>query len=597
MSVEKPIDLKPGETTLEVTMRPAPKLAGVVLDVDGKPVASARVSAMESDQEISLDLTDEEGKFELELHYTGTFLIRAEEQRSGVAELTTQVPGPPVSLRLAPRGVLEVEVFDADGQPLPNDVMVRSEKDQSVKWVDPEEGKPGRLAGLAPGAYVVEKTIPERLPLTQKVEIIEGKVTRVTLRADRGATVGGKVVDHLGKPVEGAMVSVVNRPEMVSSGPDGRFEWKGVAPGAVELFAMHPNGAESTHAKINAPATEVVLTIPEVARVTGRVVDEKGAPVHAFEANGESVKADDGRFDVPSPNHTLDVWVEGYAAVFLTTAEGDVGDVVMKKEPLIEGDVLDAEGKPVSGATVMGTTDVDACHHRREWPLQGHHHLGRSAGAGGHPRGDVRAHARAHRRGGAHRDAAGHRHLGAGGRPLGQGRAHHGHRHQPYQPAAHRAGHGRERALPARPAPGGLALLHPLQPGAAGDRRARRSHGRDPGRGGGRLRPVPALEQAHRRDLAADRRRWPPPTGRGTWWARPRARWRYRWRWRRWRSTRGDCPAAATPWPRRSRTWSPPSPWSSAAPPSESRSSPTWPRRNQRSRRRSLCRERRPRAT
>ena len=80
--------------------------------------------------------------------------------------------------------------------------------------------------------------------------------------------------------------------------------------------------------------------------------------VRAFEANGEQVKADDGRFDVPAPNHTLDVWVEGYSSAFLTTAEGDVGDVVVKKEPLVEGDVLDGEGKPVSGATVMGSVDL-----------------------------------------------------------------------------------------------------------------------------------------------------------------------------------------------------------------------------------------------
>ncbi|MDP1828488.1 MAG: carboxypeptidase-like regulatory domain-containing protein [Archangium sp.] len=358
VAVDKPVDLKPGETTIEVTMRPAPKLSGLVLDGDGKPVAMARVGAWESEQEIALDLTDDDGKFEIELHYSGTFLVRAEEQRQGVAEATVQVPGPPVSLRLAAKGVLEVEVFDADGKPLPSDVMVRSEKDQSVKWVDDEEGRPGRLAGLAAGSYVVEKTIPDRLPLSQKVEITDGRVTKVTLRADPGATISGKVVDHLGKAVEQAMVTVTGRAETVVTNAEGGFEWKGVAPGAAELYALAQNGAESGHAKVTAPATEVVLTIPKVARVTGRVVDERGVVVRAFEANGELVKADDGRFDVPAPNHTLDVWVEGHSAVFLTTAEGDVGDVVVKKEPVVEGDVLDGEGKPVSGATVMGSVDL-----------------------------------------------------------------------------------------------------------------------------------------------------------------------------------------------------------------------------------------------
>ena len=358
VSVERPIDLKPGETTLEVVMRSAPRLKGLVLGPDGKPVSMARVGAFEGEQEIALDLTDEEGKFDMELHYGGTFLIKAEEQRSGVAETTTQVPGNEVTLQLVARGVLEVEVFDADGKPLPNDVMVRSVKDQSVKWLEELEGSVGRLAGLSAGTYVVEKTIPERLPISQQVEISDGKVTRVTLEADKGATVSGKVVDHHGKPVEQAIISVDGRPETVMSDPEGRFEWKGIKPGATEVWALGPSGAETPHVKISAPASEVTLVVPEVARVTGRVVDENGKPVASFDANGESVKAADGRFSVPAPNHTLDIWVAGYTSVFITPADGDVGDVVLKKEPVVEGDVLDQEGKPVSGATVMGTIDM-----------------------------------------------------------------------------------------------------------------------------------------------------------------------------------------------------------------------------------------------
>lgn len=358
VSIDRPIDLKPGETNLEVTMRPAPRLTGLVLDGEGKPVARARVEALENEQEIALDLTDDEGKFDLELHYNGSFTLRAEEQRLGIAEGTAQLPGPPVTLRLNAKGVLEVEVFDADGQRLPADVMVRSEKGATVKWVEDDEGKPSRLAGLEPGAYVVEKIIPERMPITQKVEVLEGRVTRVVLRAELGATVNGKVIDHLGKPVEQAIVTVNGRPQTAVTGADGHFEWKGLTPGSTEVWAIQTNGAESKHITVTAPASEVVLTIAEVAKVTGRVVDERGTPITEFDANSERVKTPDGRFSVPSPNKTLDVWVEGFAAVYLTTAEGDVGDVVMKKDPVVEGDVLDGEGKPVSGATVLGSMDL-----------------------------------------------------------------------------------------------------------------------------------------------------------------------------------------------------------------------------------------------
>ncbi len=356
VGIERSIDLEPGETTLEVVMRSAPKLAGLVVGPDGKPAVMTRVAAWEGDQEIALGLTDDDGHFEVELHYPGTFLLKAEDPRVGVGEATAVAPGPPVTIRLVARGVLEVEVFDADGVQLPCDVTVRSEKDQSMKWVDDDEGKVGRLAGLAEGFYFVEKTVPERLPLSQKVEIVDGKVTRVALKAERGASISGKVVDHLGKPVEQAVVGVNGQQSVTAA--DGRFEVKGVAPGSVAIFAVGPAGGETPTQQVNAPAAELVLTLPLVARVTGRVVDQAGVPVATFDANNERVKSDTGRFDVPAPNHSLDVWAEGYAMAFVTPAEGDVGDVVVKKEPVVEGDVVDGEGKPVSGATVMATVDL-----------------------------------------------------------------------------------------------------------------------------------------------------------------------------------------------------------------------------------------------
>ncbi len=356
VGIERTIDLMPGETTLEVVMRSAPKLMGMVVGPDGKPAIMTQVGAWEGDQEIALGLTDDDGHFEVELHYPGTFLLKAEDPRVGVGDATAAAPGPPVTIRLVARGVLEVEVFDADGSSLPCDVMVRSEKDQSMKWVDDHEGKVGRLAGLAAGFYVVEKTVPERLPLSEKVEIIDGKVTRVALKTERGASVSGKVVDHLGKPVEQAVVAVNGQQSVTAA--DGRFEVKGVAPGSVAIFAVGPTGGETPTQQVNAPATGLVFTLPVVARVTGRAVDQAGVPVTTFDANGERVKSDSGRFDVLAPNQSLDVWADGYAMAFVTPAEGDVGDVVLKKAPVVEGEVIDGEGKPVSGATVMATVDL-----------------------------------------------------------------------------------------------------------------------------------------------------------------------------------------------------------------------------------------------
>lgn len=357
--INRTIDLKPGETNLELTMRAAPKLTGKVLNGEGKPVAQARVGAFEGDQEIAIAISSDEGEFELEFQYQGRFELRAEEARAGVGKLEVAVPSAPVTLKLESKGVLEVEIIDIDGKQLPNDLMVRSLKDQSAHWVEDQSnsGEPGRLAGLETGKYLLEKNLPERMPIEATVEITEGKTTRLTLHANAGVTVGGKVVDHLGKPVVQASVILTTRAEVVQTDEQGHFLIKGVPPGPGEIFATHPTGAESNKVKITAPTQEVVLTVPEIARVKGRAVDEKGAAVKSFEANGEKVETDDGRFEVAAPNKSLDLWAEGYVSVFMTTAEGDVGDVVLKKEPTVEGDVVDAEGKPVGGASVAGSLD------------------------------------------------------------------------------------------------------------------------------------------------------------------------------------------------------------------------------------------------
>lgn len=353
----KTLDLKPGDTTLEVTLRKAPKLTGVVKNAQGKPVARARIGAWEGGQEHATTLSDDEGNFELVLRFEGPHTLKVEEQRTGNAELDVNVPGPPVTVTLRERGVLEVEVFDFDGTAMMANVSLRSETSNQTRWADQEEAGPVRIAGLSPGTWTVERTQPGRLPVSRKVEVSEGQVAKVRITLDRGATITGRVVDHEGKPLA-AMLVLVGRPEIVNANEDGTFEWSGAEPGERELFAVMPNQGESPHVKVTAPARDVVLKMPKPLQVSGRVVDDRGQPVTEFDVNGLQVKSSDGRFRVASPEKTLDVYVDGFAPVYLTEVEADVGDVVMKKFPVTEGEVVDPDGKPVAGAQVSTRMDL-----------------------------------------------------------------------------------------------------------------------------------------------------------------------------------------------------------------------------------------------
>ncbi|MFZ5443206.1 MAG: carboxypeptidase regulatory-like domain-containing protein [Myxococcota bacterium] len=355
--ITRTLDLHAGENALELLLRSAPKLAGRVSLPDGRPASEVRVSVLEEEQEVATSLTAEDGKFEVEVMYPGRFLVRAEAPRHGVGEAMAQVPGPPVAIQLDAKGALEVVVVDEDGSKLPADLLVRAANARFVRWVE-DEDLVARVAGLPGGAYVIEKSLPDRIPIEQPVEVSEGRTTRVTLQARAGAKLSGRVVDHGGKPVSEAAVMSGARSDSVQTDAEGRFELKGLKPGKTELFAVSQQGAQTERLEVTAPAADVVLRLPEIVRVRGRVVDERGAPVPQFDANGTSVTSADGKFEVDAPNKSLDVWREGYAPLFITPAEGDVGELVLKKQPMIEGEVVDGEGRPVGGATVMASTEL-----------------------------------------------------------------------------------------------------------------------------------------------------------------------------------------------------------------------------------------------
>lgn len=356
VTVERQLDLKPGETSLEVTMRSAPRLSGVVVDAEGKPVERARVTALEDGQETAVTLTDEAGAFDLELRFAGPVTLAAQQPRFGEASVTVTAPAAGVKLQLSERAVLEVELTDFDGAVVPGDFSVRQPESGLMRWVEPPEGAVSRIAGLPSGKYLLEKFHPERVPVSKEVELVEGRVTRLSLRLDRGLSLSGTVVDHEGRPVAQAIVTLSGRRETILSTEDGRFSWTGLVAGPAELHVSRQNG-QNTSLSLTLPSKDVVVRLDAVARARGRVVDERGAVIPEFDVNGLTIKAADGRFDVEIPNGMIDVYVSGHTPAFLDGVKGDVGDVVLERPVEVEGLVIDPEGRPVGGASVTAERD------------------------------------------------------------------------------------------------------------------------------------------------------------------------------------------------------------------------------------------------
>lgn len=360
VDVRRTIDLKPGETQLEILMNDTTALKGSVVTADGKPAASVRIAVGENDEETEVAFSDENGEFSVELPYEGAFTVHAESPKLGSASVTVKVPGPKPVLTLQERGVLEVQMLEVDGTVVDPDCMLRAKSDSRLLWVEAkEENGWARLAGIEGGSYVLSRNMPGRLPIERDVEIVEGRTRRISVQLARGESIRGRVVDSKGRPAVAATV-LVSAPtsDYGRTEDDGTFEIGGLVAQSTEIWAVGKDGVESPHVKLDIPARDLVLTIPEPMRVSGRVVDDKGNAIRKFDVNGTVFDGPDGRFEIDAPQRSLQITADGFEQEYLSEVSSDVGDVKLRSLVMLEGEVVDEQGRGVSGVLVQLSMDM-----------------------------------------------------------------------------------------------------------------------------------------------------------------------------------------------------------------------------------------------
>jgi protocatechuate 3,4-dioxygenase beta subunit len=273
-------------------------------------------------------------------------------------------------------------------------------------------------------------------------DLAEGRTTHLDLHMVRGAVVTGRVLDESDRPVEGARVALMSyeRPlglgrfadqprhlGTTTSAADGTFRFANVPAAGVHrpailgeilplgaLVAVGPEGRTgvATVPVLRDGETHAVeIALAPVAWVTGRVVDETGAPVagaavSARTTTGRPLPAtfrSVGGMDVPCPHTTSDADGRFRAAVTLGADAGtrlgvgaavaaagvrpcrsgerivdvdrsgttDAGDVVIRAEaPGIHADVVvvDADGRPVAGAAFRSRDELHISGSAWGWP-------------------------------------------------------------------------------------------------------------------------------------------------------------------------------------------------------------------------------------
>jgi protocatechuate 3,4-dioxygenase beta subunit len=376
-----------------IAATPLPLISGTVIDEERKPVAGAAVGRTVRFTELtySSTVTRRNGTFAFHA-LTNTFDRQYGVSKDGYADASfnvnpgegktginvTLTHGVPLAIRVIDGARNAVSGVNVHIEPSREGFsgMLRELHCGGGDCLTANDGSltvrvaPAKYDILLAGAGIVQKRV--------SAQNVDARSAPLTITVERGADVSGRVTYTDGKPITSAVRVVMdaNGTQIGQSTDDsGNFTLHGAPKGKIALRAEIPDAARFRGAPkdVMAPATNVVLTIPHGAHVTGRVVDSSsGAPVTDFEVSiartggfpmplgVTPVHADDGAFtlDDVMPGRvqvvaSADGYVRGSASIEVT--EGQVLDNVevrLDRGARVRGKVSSSDGQPLAGAMV-----------------------------------------------------------------------------------------------------------------------------------------------------------------------------------------------------------------------------------------------------
>ncbi|WP_164021186.1 carboxypeptidase regulatory-like domain-containing protein [Pyxidicoccus trucidator] len=345
-------------------------------------------------------LPDREGLWQLASVRAEGFLPFGPEWGQSPIRLTAR-PGSGVEgllLALTPEESWIVRVEDATGKPLTGAQvrLLTGRTGETVLFPTNDQfttGPDGEVRLNAPEGSTVEARhlghAPARAELSARVP---GRrlVLRLSPETTRASEVlAGRVVDEAGTPIASAGVQAeyprgqrlpgaeAGDVSEAMTDADGRFLLEHLPPGRYDVYAAILGRMSTTLSNVEAGRRDLVLTLARGARLTGRVRDERGAPVASFQLELQlhrgplereggaalTVVDPEGRFTVEGlapGTYTLRVAAHGLApaAPTVNVAPGatEAGPVEITLSPgvRLEGQVVKPKGGgPIAGARVQ----------------------------------------------------------------------------------------------------------------------------------------------------------------------------------------------------------------------------------------------------
>jgi protocatechuate 3,4-dioxygenase beta subunit len=294
-------------------------LEGFVAGSDGKPVEGAQVSvaAASADPFASFGqpdappaaITSQDGFFRVEDRRAGE-TVDVDVRRAGYAPGSApgvQVPVEgPLRIVLRPTSVVEGRTVDPDGKPVPGARLFLNPTGPaamgagivmfttaSMKEATSGDDGAFRVADVPPGSFELKAEASGRqMAEMSNLEVRAGQDLKgVEVVLPPGAVIEGRVLAS-GRPVPGAQVEPVEpetsmarmiiRSARATADGDGYYRLDGIAPGA-RTFQAESKGFRKAvrDLEVRAGGNALDFSLEAGVEITGRVVDDAGAPVAA----------------------------------------------------------------------------------------------------------------------------------------------------------------------------------------------------------------------------------------------------------------------------------------------------------------------------
>ena len=356
-----PVQVKPGETPIAITMTKGTVISGRVIDEYGRAAPGVSVLVTPTGDSI---IADGEGRFVAPVPSPGLYELHAHHSDWGGGDVKVQAPKEGVELQLEPRAGAEITV-SAGGRRVEGASVTLFHSKGNFRS-DRTSGADGvvLMRGLPQDTYTLVATHPDYLPSErQPLSLRDGDLLRVNAELKAGAKIVGQVVDTLGTAIPGVSVAVLPRgAEPAVSDAQGQFSLSPLRPNTTYVLRVAQKGFDQLDRVSAKPGGEPVrLVLRRQPTFRGRVLGD-GQPLKNFRVDEHEVTSADGRFELPLPatedRVIVSIEAPGYEPMMADRPKNpELGDFDLDRAPQVTGIVRDEGWAPVVDAVVS----CDSC--------------------------------------------------------------------------------------------------------------------------------------------------------------------------------------------------------------------------------------------